>query len=524
MRHWRSAQGIGAAAFRQVYVDEVAMTAREPRERAERLDYAGAARPAGADAASQRNHGHAPLVQSLHSDVPVAAGSISGVPHIAVFHIADIGAGGQPVLRQADAAPAQIRPNLLVLGAVKPQFRQQLVERSALLAGRAGAPRQQNVEYVLDHGTHLVALPARSGEAGQFGFAGVGQQAGVRFDQRRNQERIVGGRHERGVSLEQPGFGAAFVDGEIVYHRLHGERHGPFELLLGFPHQRAQPFLCLRPNLGVEHESHPAAGHSAQHPEAIEIPAELRADSVDQRFRVEVAGPRDDGLNGSEKVAFGGRPQRRNVAGFQASQNLVEDGDRLLASLPFRFPAQQVFLGDHFEDRPHVLRHAAVHQDQAVFELLSGARWHFFVGEDVMARQQTTAADAEFRVGLRREYSLDHFHPRPHAAGILPAAARTAQPFSQNRPSRHQAALILFERSRQRAHLTGGAHRDRDDGSQQIGGNRQAGAFGDSAHVGDDLQAVARHSGQRGQNVGEGLARPFQSWRNDAGGDDTGFE
>src|ERR1035438_2803238 len=90
--------------------------------------------------------------------------------------------------------------------------------------------------------------------------------------------------------------------------------HARLELLLGSPHQRPQPFLCLRPNPGVEHESHPAAGHSAQHPEAIEIPAELRADSVDQRFRVEVAGPRDDGLNGSEKVAFGGRPQRRNVA------------------------------------------------------------------------------------------------------------------------------------------------------------------------------------------------------------------
>jgi hypothetical protein len=28
----------------------------------------------------------------------------------------------------------------------------------------------------------------------------------------------------------------------------------------------------------VEHESHAAAGHPAQHPEAMEIPAELRAD------------------------------------------------------------------------------------------------------------------------------------------------------------------------------------------------------------------------------------------------------
>ena len=142
----------------------------------------------------------------------------------------------------------------------------------------------------------------------------------------------------------------------------------------------------------------------------------------------------------------------------------------------------------------------------------------------MMARQQAAAADAEFRVALRCQYALDHFHSRPDTAGILPAASRAAQPFAQNRPASHQAALILRQGSRQRPHLAGGAHRYGDDGGQQIGGNRQARAFGNSPDVGNDLQAVARHAGQRGQNVGQRLARPFQSRRDDAGGDDSGFE
>jgi hypothetical protein len=77
-----------------------------------------------------------------------------------------------------------------------------------------------------------------------------------------------------------------------------------------------------------------------------------------------------------------------------------------------------------------------------------------------MARQQTTAADAEFRIAFRASDALDQFHPRPDAAGILPAAARAAQPFAQNRAPGHQAALVLLERSRERAHLAGGAHAD----------------------------------------------------------------
>jgi hypothetical protein len=162
---------------------------------------------------------------------------------------------------------------------------------------------------------------------------------------------------------------------------------------------------------------------------------------------------------GPKKVAFGGRAQRRNVAGFQARP----ESRRRMAIACWR-PCHSA----SERNRYFSVTISRIGPTSCAMPPCTSTRLFLSFSlrarggtsslrEHVMARQQTTAADAEFRVGLRREYSLDHFHPRPDAAGILPAAARSAQPFAQNRPSRHQAALILFERSRQRAHLPGGA-------------------------------------------------------------------
>ena len=48
--------------------------------------------------------------------------------------------------------------------------------------------------------------------------------------------------------------------------------------------------------------------------------------------------------------------------------DLVQNAHGLLAALPFGLRAQQVLLGDHFQNRPDILRHAAVHQHQAVLQ------------------------------------------------------------------------------------------------------------------------------------------------------------
>ncbi len=159
--------------------------------------------------------------------------------------------------------------------------------------------------------------------------------------------------------------GAAFVDGEVVDYRLHGEGHGALQAALGLAHDGFQAILGTRLHGGVEDETHAAAGHAAEHPEAPETRAHLLARAANQRLGVEVGSPGNDGLDGAFEVALSGCADGGHVAGPQVSQNLVERADGLLAALPFGFRAQQVLLGDHLKDGSDVLRHAAVHQHQA---------------------------------------------------------------------------------------------------------------------------------------------------------------
>src|SRR5258707_846962 len=51
-------------------------------------------------------------------------------------------------------------------------------------------------------------------------------------------------------------------------------------------------------------------------------------------------------------------------------EDVVEDPQGRARSQPFVVRAQQIFRGDHVEDRSDVLRHPAVHQDQAAGERL----------------------------------------------------------------------------------------------------------------------------------------------------------
>ena len=64
--------------------------------------------------------------------------------------------------------------------------------------------------------------------------------------------------------------------------------------------------------------------------------------------------------------------------------------------------------------------------------------------EDLVARQQAAAADAELGIALGRAHALDQLDAGPDAAGILPAAAGAAEPFAQNRARGDQPALLLL--------------------------------------------------------------------------------
>ena len=65
-----------------------------------------------------------------------------------------------------------------------------------------------------------------------------------------------------------------------------------------------------------------------------------------------------------------------------------------------------------------------------------------------MGRQQPAAADAELRIAVAGQHALDQLHPRPDAAGVLPPAARAADPFAQNRAGRDQPSFCPLATAR----------------------------------------------------------------------------
>ncbi len=152
------------------------------------------------------------------------------------------------------------------------------------------------------------------------------------------------------------------------------------------------------------------------------------------------------------------------------------------------------------------------------------ARRNFVAVEDRDARQQAAAADAEFRIALAGGDAFDQLDARPDAAGILPAAAGAAEPFAEDRARRHQAALVFLQRAGQRVDLAGGAHADGDQAGQQVGGNRQARAFGNVVDLADDLDAVARAPISRASRSASGCVGAFHARRHDAGGDHRGLQ
>ena len=113
-----------------------------------------------------------------------------------------------------------------------------------------------------------------------------------------------------------------------------------------------------------EHEAHAAAGHASEHPEPPKVITEFSAHLINDAFGEKCRGPRDDGLQRAKKVTGGQSPQSAHVAGLERLQDGVEEGERLAAGVPFWSGAEQVFLGDHFQDGSDILGHAAVDEHE----------------------------------------------------------------------------------------------------------------------------------------------------------------
>ena len=140
-----------------------------------------------------------------------------------------------------------------------------------------------------------------------------------------------------------------------------------------------------------------------------------------------------------------------------------------------------------------------------------------------MLRHEPAAADAKFGVALGGEHAFDQFHARPDAAGILPAAARTAEPFAEDGARQHEPAFVFLERTVQRTGLAGRPHAQRNHRGQQVRGDREPRAFGNAVDGADEFESPARPDDPR-QQIREALARAFHAGRNDAAGDDRRLE
>ena len=85
------------------------------------------------------------------------------------------------------------------------------------------------------------------------------------------------------------------------------------------------------------------------------------------------------------KIACGGSAQRADIGLAQGGQHFVQDAQRLQPPLPLSFGAEQVFFGDHFQDRPDVLGHAAVYQQQTFLQFAPRLRRGSLRVENAMA-------------------------------------------------------------------------------------------------------------------------------------------
>ena len=163
VRQQRAALAAHAQALGQVHFDEVAMPAAELAERIERLDHARALGPAAAHAAGQRDHGDTPFGQRLHAQRSRCRGSSSSGTASSIW-LRD----RQAILRQADAAGAQIGLDLLVLHAVEPVGFEQCFQALGAVRLLILRARQQVVEEVLHHAGEVFHGAAGGGEALEF--------------------------------------------------------------------------------------------------------------------------------------------------------------------------------------------------------------------------------------------------------------------------------------------------------------------------------------------------------------------
>jgi hypothetical protein len=448
-----------------------------------------------------------------------------GGDQVVILDVADVDVDGQPVSRQADPAAAEILAKLLVLDRVEAVFLAD--RRNGALPARGGgvAGRASDGKEVVDHrpedAKQLAGVLGVVGEVVDVRLAERVERFAPFGDHPGDLDRVIPRRHHRLGGVDQLGEGAPGVDPELVDDGLHGERQGVVEPALGPLHDRRGLVEERGLPLGRDEEGHPAARHPAEHQEPPEIVAERGPRLGDDRLGEPVAHPGDDPLDRPFPVLGRERAQRPHVRRPDRLDDPFEDPQRLLAILPFRLAPEQIFLRDHVQDRPDVLRHPAVDQHQAArqrpVELGDVAGFVRHV-ENLMRRQEPAPAHAPLGVGFGRRDPLDQLHSRENAARILPPAPRPAQPFPQDRPGDHHRRFLGMKRPGQVPRLPRRTHQDRDQRRQQVRRDGQTRPLGNVVDLAHDLETVARTDHLR-QELVEPRGGPLERRGDQPGGD-----
>ena len=193
---------------------------------------------------------------------------------------------------------------------------------------------------------------------------------------------------------------------------------------------------------------------------------------------------------GPRKLRVVAAPMAR-TSPAQGGQDFVED-----APAPPGAPvhsasrAQQIFLGDHFQDRADVLGHAAVDQHQALLQVAARVR----------RRRPVSIEDACGRGSSRPRLTPNSGSPAPASAPSISFMPGQTPPESCQpppEPPSHSPRIARAATSRRSSSLSGpvsdcglagGPHADGDQRRQQIRRNRQPRALGNVVDVADDFQ------------------------------------
>ena len=353
-----------------------------------------------------------------------------------------------------------------------------VAEWGVRMNGVGSFPGEERAEQVVDRVGEIRVLAGGCGEVVEIGPLRGGERVRVVPEERRDRELIIGWGEEGLPAGQAVGEGAARVDGEVVDDRVHREGKGKLQARLGLVHDRLHPVLGLGLAVGGEDESHAAARHAAEHPESPEVVAECLAGPGDERLGDEIGGPGDDGLQGAVKVPGGGPAEGLDVAALEGVDELVEEGESLPAGGPFRGRAQKVLLGDHLKNGADVLGHASVDEDEGILESLAGGSGNFVFAIHMVARHETPARNAVFRINRGGGLAGDELDAGPDAARVLPAAAGASNPLAEDGPGQDEAPFLLLQRADQRVGLAGGTHEDPNEGREEIGGNGEPGPLG----------------------------------------------